>query len=87
MRARRVPDPGLPTPVHPAVGKIESAPVGVRNAKGTDSSAFPRRWSELQDPEPPLSKREAALPRLSLSSSPSAVPRWLPASEQVIWLS
>lgn len=86
VHARRVPDPGPPTLVHPAVGKIESAPVGVRKAKGTDSSALPRRWTELQDSEPTVSKRDAALPRLSLSSSPSAAPHWLPASEQVTWL-
>lgn len=86
VQARRVPDPGPPTLVHPAVGKMESAPEGVRKTKGTDSSAFPRRWTELQDSEAPLSKRDAALPRLSLSSSPSAAPHWLPASEQVTWL-
>lgn len=64
----------------------DSAPMGVRKAKGTDSHGFPRLWTGPHDSEPCLSKRGATLPCLSLSSSPSAAPHWLPSSEQVTWL-
>lgn len=80
------PEYSPPTLVPPAVDRRETALTGVEKAKGTDVHGLPRRWTEWQDSKSPLRKKGPTLPRLSLSSILSAARRWLPESEQVVWL-